>query len=125
MTYEELNARLNAIDSKIDGLLSLMGKMTESKQCEIMDIAAITDKALDGYLEEGRKLYDRGDGRKMATVLCRTEAQIVYVSFTAYGFPIERRKGGIFFDFRQIIPEDKSIIVVIHIRYSTLVCEKL
>ena len=43
MTYEELNARLNAIDSKIDGLLSLMGKMTESKQCEIMDIAAIAE----------------------------------------------------------------------------------
>lgn len=41
MTYEELNARLNAIDNKVDALLSLIGKMTASKQCELMDVSDI------------------------------------------------------------------------------------
>ena len=43
MTYEELNARLNAIDSKIDGLLSIVGQTIATKQCESMDIAAIAE----------------------------------------------------------------------------------
>lgn len=43
MTYEELNARLNAIDNKVDALLSLIGKMTASKQCELMDVSAIAE----------------------------------------------------------------------------------
>ena len=41
MSYEELTARLNAIDSKIDGLLSIIGQTVATKQYEMMDIASI------------------------------------------------------------------------------------
>ena len=41
MSYEELTARLNAIDSKIDGLLSIIGQTVASRQYEMMDIASI------------------------------------------------------------------------------------
>ena len=43
MTYEELSAKLKIIDTKIDELVSLMGKLTASKQCEIMDVPAIAE----------------------------------------------------------------------------------
>lgn len=43
MTYEELSAKLKIIDTKIDELVSLMGKLTAEKQCEIMDVPAIAE----------------------------------------------------------------------------------
>ena len=43
MTYEELSAKLKIIDTKIDELVSLMGKLTASRQCEIMDVPAIAE----------------------------------------------------------------------------------
>ena len=43
MSYEELTARLNAIDNKIDGLLSIVGQTVAAKQYEIMDISAIAE----------------------------------------------------------------------------------
>ena len=61
----------------------------------------------------------------MATVLCRAEAHVVYVCFIANLLPVKRGEGGAFFDFRQIIPKYKSIVVVIHVHYITLVCEKM
>ena len=43
MTYEELSSRLKDIDSKLDDLFSLIGKLTASRQCELMDVTAIAE----------------------------------------------------------------------------------
>ena len=43
MTYEELSSRLKDIDSKLDDLFSLIGKLTASRQCELMDVPAIAE----------------------------------------------------------------------------------
>ena len=64
MSYEELTARLNAIDSKIDGLLSIIGQTVATKQYEMMDIASIAEMlggAKGGLYGEGGLLPNFGE----------------------------------------------------------------
>ena len=61
MSYEELTARLNAIDSKIDGLLSIIGQTVATKQFEMMlHSFEEADRTVKVILHQGPHLVRHG-----------------------------------------------------------------